>query len=206
MSQAPETSITLLKSITGNEKSVRWYEFYQKYSPLMRAYLAAHYPSVSADDIVMITLENLVKSLPDYVYEPDKTGHFRSYLIGIVKHKALDVIRSENRETARRDRLAKRQKVENGNGEPTMPVSEDEVDLKQRQMEIFEVALAQLMADPHIQERNREIFRRVAIMHEKPEAVAAAFNIERNNVDAIKKRMITKLQAIVKGLNRLYEI
>lgn len=43
--------------------------------------------------------------MPGYHYTPDSNGHFRSYLMGILKHKAEDALRRETREMGRRDRL-----------------------------------------------------------------------------------------------------
>ena len=65
---------------------------------------------------------------------------------------------------------------------------------------LVEIALRQLMNDETIQSRTRQVFLRVAVNGEKPEDVAAAFGIERNAVDQIKKRMMPRLQKIVAAL------
>ena len=61
-------------------------------------------------------------------------------------------------------------------------------------------ALDQLMADPSMEPRTREIFRHVALMHEPPESVAAQFGTTRNNVDQIKKRLIDRLAKCVAAM------
>ena len=50
------------------------------------------------------------------------------------------------------------------------------------------------------QSRTREVFRHVAMLHEPPESVAAAFGITRNNVDQIKRRLVERLQRLVSAM------
>ena len=52
------------------------------------------------------------------------------------------------------------------------------------------------MADKSISTRDKEIFRRVALLGESPEDVAAIFDIKRNNVNQIKARMTKKLKEL----------
>ena len=82
----------------------------------------------------------------------------------------------------------------------TDPVRTTEDDLRQWRHDAYEIALAQLMADPETQERNKCVFLRVAVNNESPESVASAYGITRNNVDQIKTRMIAKLRKIVSHL------
>lgn len=64
----------------------------------------------------------------------------------------------------------------------------------------MEIALQQLLADPSIRGRTREVFVRVAINGEAPEAVAEAFGMKRNAVDQIKARMVARLRRLVEAL------
>ena len=105
MTQLPATSITLLKALSGESDSARWTEFFRKYEGPMRAFLAARYPSVEADDVIQETLKALAKRLPNYHYVPDEKGHFHNYLMGIVRHKADDAIRAQAREAAKLERF-----------------------------------------------------------------------------------------------------
>ena len=82
----PPTSISLLKDLSNGAGAVRWTEFFRRYEPVMRAFLAARFPSVDADDAIQETLISLTKALPEYRYTPDGNGHFRNYLVGIVRH------------------------------------------------------------------------------------------------------------------------
>lgn len=184
-----KTSITLLKAIANDTATVRWSEFFYKYEPVMRNYLKAHYSSLDHDDIIQETMRALVNALPDYHYTPDTKGHFGSYLIGILKHKALDQLRKTKR-TTEIDRIAAEES-------PTLVESGIDLEEKAWKEHLVEAAIEQLLADTSINQRNREIFRHVTLIHEKPEEVAKRFGVSRGNVDVIKNRMIDRLIQIV---------
>ena len=190
MTQLPATSITLLKALSGESDSARWTEFFRKYEGPMRAFLAARYPSVEADDVIQETLKALAKRLPNYHYVPDEKGHFHNYLMGIVRHKADDAIRAQAREAAKLERFKAA-----GAGVQAPAAADDEW-----KRSALQAAVDQLMADQTLVPRTREIFRHVALMHESPESVAAQFGTTRNNVDQIKKRLIDRLAKCVAAM------
>ena len=189
MTQTPNTSVTLLKALSGESDSARWTEFFNKYEGPMRAFLASRYPSVEADDVIQETLKALAKCLPSYHYVPDEKGHFHNYLMGIVRHKADDVCRAQAREAAKRERFKA--------AGADMPTEEEDYEWK---LSAMRAAVEQLMSDQTLVPRTREIFRHVALMHEPPESVAAQFGTTRNNVDQIKRRMIDRLAKCVAAM------
>ena len=195
MAEAPKTSITLLKAIANNAESVRWAEFCRAYDAPMRAFLAARYPSVDPDDAIQDTLITLLRVLPEYTYLPDEKGHFRNYLLGILKYRALDILRRRERD----GRIYQGLREEDAEtfAAPEPAVDEEEEAWKRS---ACESALAQLLANERISESTRQIFRHVALNHEPPEAVAAAFGTTRNNVDQIKNRMVAKLHELIVAL------
>lgn len=189
------TSISLLKAISNDTATVRWTEFFVKYEPIMRSYLMAHFKSLDHDDIIQETMQGLVKALPNYHYMPDKKGHFKPYLIGILRNKAVDQINRAKRQ----DEIERQASDEQTN--KTQPnVFSEEDDLEKNAVEI---AIEQLLVDTSINQVHREVFRHVALLHEPPEDVAAQFGITRNNVDVIKKRMIEKLSKTVAQLTAI---
>ena len=196
MSAIPPTSVTLLKDLSGDATSVRWTEFVNMYSEPMRAFLRARYPAVEAEDVIQETFIALVKCLPRYRYVPDEHGYFHNYLIGIVDHKAKDAVR---RQAAH---AALKKKVEEEEKGRTIPLRQpdDEAAEAAWQNDVKEVALQQLVADDSIAPSTREIFRHVAIMHERPVDVARLFGVTRNNVDQIKARMIARLKALISSM------
>jgi RNA polymerase sigma factor (sigma-70 family) len=187
----PVTSMTLLKVLGDDAQSPRWTEFANKYASTIDGFLFKYFPSVDAADVVNETLIALVQKLPVYVYDPDTKGHFRNFLIGIVRYKAIEQIKKRKQEADRREALETQALLEWEYEKQSYSV-----DLRDWQREAYEAALAQFMADPGISARDKEIFRRVALRGESPEDVAGIFDIKRNNVDQIKARMVAKLKEL----------
>ncbi len=189
--QTPETSTTLLRCLGQDAQSARWGDFVERYEPVMRAFLASRFPSVPADDILQETLVALVRAMPTYVYSPKEHGHFRNYLLGILRNKALRHLRDRRQEESGLKALAC--------GQEPAP-SEDDIAETAFRESIYELALAELLADPAIRPQSKQIFLRVAVNGEKPEAVAAAFGVTRNSVDQTKNRLVAKLRQIKERL------
>ena len=189
MANAPVTSITLLKGLASGTNNARWAEFFRIYEQPMRSFLSARFPSVDADDAIQETMVALMRRMPDYHYTPDSNGHFHNYLTGILKHKAEDALRREARESGKRDKLKER-------GAADAP-REDPDGWK---LAAMNAALEQLLSDESVNARAREVFRHVALMHEPPAEVAAAFGISRTNVDQIKRRMVQRLSVLVSSI------
>ena len=187
----PVTSISLLKVLGEDSQSPRWREFLRMYASTIDGFLFKHFPTVDAEDVVQETLRALVEKLPLYEYDPDTKGHFRNYLIGIVRFKAIEQLKRRKREADLRVELEA-----NAQFEWECEMQSYSVDLRNWQREAYEAALAQFMADKSISTRDKEIFRRVALQGESPEDVAAIFDIKRNNVDQIKARMVAKLKEL----------
>ena len=185
----PPTSVSLIRALSDDPQSVRWAELYRRYEEPMRGFLKAKFPSLEPEDVIQETMLALSRRLPDYRYTPDEKGHFRSYLMGILKHKAADAIARRTREADARERL-KRQPRDGGcrPGDDEWRVS------------ALEVAISQLMADESVNALHRMVFRHVVLSHEPPEEVAAKFGISRNNVDQIKRRLTARLADAVRKM------
>ena len=191
----PSTSTTLLRQLAADSRHVRWGEFVRRYQPMMEEYLRAHVPGLESEDIISETLIALADVLKDYRYAPDETGSFHNYLTGILKHKALY-----------RRRVADRHEkclaaFEDSARRVDDPRSADEE--REWKETVFAIAVRQLMSDETIQDRTKQVFLRVAINHESPEAVSESFGIERNAVDQMKSRMMTKLREILESLKSI---
>ena len=188
----PSTSTTLLRQLAADSRHVRWGEFVRRYQPMMEEYLRAHYPGIEAEDVVSETLIALVDVLKNYRYAPNETGNFHNYLTGILKHKALYRRRVADRHA--KDVAAFGSSAERAEDSRA---SDDEQKWKET---VFAIAVRQLLADETIQERTKQVFLRVAINHESPDAVADSLGIKRNAVDQMKSRMMTKLRELVESL------
>ena len=192
MKRIPETSTTLLRDIASDAENARWGEFVSRYRPMMQAYLKTHFPLLDADDMIQETLVALASVLPRYRYAPDETGHFRNYLTGILRNKALKRIEKIARDSALRKSL----QVTEASGPPQKTA---DADGKWRKA-VMEIATRQLLADSRIHERSKQIFQRLTVDCMVPDAVAAAYGVSRNSVDKIKSRMVERLREIVRAL------
>ena len=217
MANIPTTSTTLLRDLAQDSQHARWGEFVARYRPMMEAYLRERFPHVDVDDAVQETLIALIKSMPVYRYVPEETGHFHSYLTGILRHKALRQVRSDQQRAKISEMLR--------NGESTLgrarsSVSPERSEPRKRSLEVctphnempgdeqswrealMEIALQQLLADESVHARTREVFRRVAVNGEKPEDVGSSLGITRNAVDQMKSRMTLRLKELVRALEK----
>ena len=194
----------MLKAMSADAESVRWTEFARKYKPVMQGYLRARYPSLEPEDAMQETMIALMKALPNYHYTPDAKGHFRNYLIGILSHKAADLLAKRANESDKKDRFSRDSKSERNHSAKEFcarPLAEAETAAEEDfRQAALEAAIDQLLSDNRIQSTTREVFRHIALMHEEPEAVARAFGLKRNNVDQIKNRMIRRLADMVKAM------
>lgn len=191
----PTTSTRLLREIAADRQSLRWADFFNRYRPMMRAFLVRCFPTLAgeADDLVQETLLVLVEKLPDYRYDPGELGAFHNYLTGILRNRAL-------RELSRRERS----RAAVGNYAGTVPAANPAPSAAEDRREwrdaVCDIALRQVLSDPALHERTREVFRRCAVAGESPSAVAEAFGMERNAVDQIKNRLLARMRKIVAAL------
>ena len=185
------TSTTLLRAIGADADSPRWTDFVACYQPVMESFLSSQFPTVDADDVMQETLIVLARRLPEYRYTPDVKGHFRNYLLGILKNKA----REELKRHVKASRIEEVVKDMAENPQDSVSVS-DEAEREEWRISAYEVALQQLLADPKRSERTRQIFIRTALKGEDPMSVAALFGTTRNNVDQIKNRMTSELREL----------
>lgn len=193
MSDIPDTRISILKAISASADSARWAEFVNAYEKPMRGFLFTKYPSIEADDVIQETMFALVKALPNYHYTPDEKGHFRNYLMGILKHKACNILRCRQTESEKRDNYGKEIRTVRAD-------TRDEVEEHAFREALMNAAIEQLLADDTINPTHREIFRTLVLLHKTPAETAELFGVERNNVDQIKNRLRTRLAEIVRAM------
>jgi RNA polymerase sigma factor (sigma-70 family) len=191
MGDIPKTSVSLLREIQGDPQSARWVELYMRYSEPMAGFVKSRFPTLEAEDLIQETMAALAERLPGYIYQPDEKGHFRNYLMGILKHKAMDALSRRSREASAREALRK---------EPRRAATQPGDDDEEWKTSALEVAISQLLADESLNALHRTVFRHVALNRESPEDVAREFGISRGNVDVIKKRMIDRLSEMVARL------
>ena len=160
------------------------------------------FPSLEADDIIQETLVALCRVLPSYRYAPDEKGRFHNYLTGILRNKALRMLRNEERQREIAGRAVS-MKPPPDDGRAGSPLPAD--DLETWREAVFEIALRQFLADKSVADRTKRIFERTAINGESPESVASSFKMTRHAVDQAKSRAMARLREIVKAFEDVVE-
>lgn len=194
--RVPKTSTTLLKQISGAAEHPRWGEFVAKYRPMLEAFMLAHFPGLDADDMIQETLVALMEALPGYVEAREGHGAFHNFLTGVLRHKALIALRCRDRRKKREQRLAGDPSVAN----PAGVAEEDDAEWRET---VYAAALEQLLADPSINARHKQMFVRTAMMGEKTETVAESMLSTGDAVDKAKRRLTARLREIVERLKRV---
>lgn len=229
MGVCPPTSATLLQNLASDSQHARWGEFVARYRPMMAAFMQSHFPTLDADEAIQQTLIALIRIFPVYHYVPDERGSFHNYLTGILRHKALKLRAAENRMLEQRRALSRAALSGASSGaslsratssgvspdvslsraalakEPYPPSAAPPRAAEEEawRAAVFEIALQQYLADDTVQPRTKQVFARLSLNGEKPEAVAAAFGLTRNAVDQIRSRAMTRLRALVKALEQV---
>ena len=203
MADVPTTSTTLLRDLAQDSQHVRWSEFVARYRPMLESFMCERFPSLDADDVIQETLVAVCKVMPSYRYDPDAKGHFHNYLTGILRHRALRMLREESRRARlvavmqREGDNASCHGVGTGRAGSSQPAEPDDEAWREA---VFETALARFLADPSVADRTKRIFERTAIGGEPPEAVAEAFQMTRHAVDQAKSRALSRLRELVREL------
>lgn len=180
-----------MKDIGSDVGNVRWGEFVSRYRGMLVSYLKVHFPVLEPDDIIQETLTAFATALPHYRYVPSETGHFRNYLTGILRNKALKRCEKLAREKRLRgEYLRMAEIVSRENAEETAGWRQA----------VFEIAMRQLLADGSIHDHSKQIFQRLTVDEQPPDDVAAAYGVSRNSVDKIKSRLLARLREIVRLL------
>ena len=192
MARFPTTSTTLLQQIAGAAEHPRWAEFVARYRPMMEGYMRERFPGLEADDMIQETLLALMDALPGYVAETEGKGAFHNFLTGVLRHKALGALRSEGRRKRLERRHAEASAVDGSAAEETA-----------WRETVYAAALEQLLADPSVNARHKQMFVRTALKGEKPADVAASLLATRDAVDQAKKRMTERLRDLVERLERV---
>ena len=184
----------MLKQIAGAAEHPRWGEFVAKYRPMMEGFMRERFPGVEADDMIQETLLALMEALPGYVEarEGGEKGAFHNFLTGVLRHKALDALRAEDR----------RKRVERGHAEEAGEAAAAE-DAAEWRETVYAAALEQLLADPSVNARHKQMFVRTALNGEKAADVAASLLASRDAVDQAKKRLTARLRGLVERLERV---
>ena len=188
MAIPPKTSTTMLKQIAGTADHPRWAAFVARYRPMMEGYMRERFPGLEPDDVIQETLLGVMKALPGYVEREDRKGAFHNFLTGVLRHKALDALEKAGRRSEAEALAALDVPGGAGNAE------------EEWRRTVYAAALEQLLENPRLGARSKQIFLRTALRGEKPQEVAESLGVARGVVDLTKARMTARLRELVERL------
>lgn len=196
MSMFPDTPTMLLTRIamrvSGEDESV-WTEFFELYTPVMRAYLRSReVDAQTAEDIVQNVLMKLVTVLREGRYDKERS-RFRTYLSRLMYHEFIDHYR---RSCARREHLKVPLTDDAGEEAATAGEALDLDWAKARHREIVD----HILLKTALSDQSKRVFRELEDTGDTCESVAKRMGLPSATVRQIKSRVGRMVDALERRL------
>ena len=181
------TRSSVLKAVadTGNESA--WARLFELYAGFVFSIARSKGLSEEdADDVVQVVFADLARMMPTFKYDHAK-GKFRSYLIGLVHWRVKDRLRLVQRDNEQMK--AYLDEVEN------LPPADKDFAEREWQAAALEEALRRIKSD--VRPEHYAAFVASAVEGQNTETVMHLYNLSRDNLYQIRKRLTDKLQETV---------
>lgn len=181
------TRSSVIKAVadTGNEAA--WARFFDLYAGFVFSIARSKgLKEEDADDIVQIVFADLARTMPTFNYDRAK-GKFRSYLIGLVHWRVKDKLR-----LVQRDKELKENFFEEA---ANLPPADKDFAEREWQSAAMEEALRRIK--PEVRPEHYAAFVASAVEGQNTETVMRLYNLSRDNLYQIRKRLTAKLQETV---------
>jgi RNA polymerase sigma-70 factor (ECF subfamily) len=191
------TTSALLSGLRENDNSRAWEQFDARYRPLILAY--AQRLGLDAEHAADVAQESLLCFIRDYrdgKYQRER-GRLRSWIIGIVKHRALDALRGRARRRGERGESVIDTLADNA-------WLESEWEQERRQL-LLRRALAELRETSRTADRTIQAFEQLVLNGRTVNDVAAALGMTPSDVYTAKNRVAERLRDILSQLDALYD-
>ncbi len=140
----------------------------------------------NADDVVQVVFADLARMMPTFEYDRAK-GKFRSYLTGLVHWRVKDRLRVVQRDNAQmKDYMDKA---------VNMPPADKDFAEREWQAAALEEALRRIK--PEVRPEHYAAFVASAVEGQDTETVVRLYNLSRDNLYQIRKRLTDKLQKVI---------
>ena len=181
------TRSSVLKAVadTGNEAA--WVRLFDLYAGFVFSIARSKGLSEEdADDVVQVVFTDLARMMPTFKYDRAK-GKFRSYLIGLVHWRVKDKLR-----LVRRDK-----EFMAGYVEEAMNMPSADKDFAEREWQTAAVDEALRRIKSEVRPEHYAAFVASAVEGQDTETVVRLYNLSRDNLYQIRKRLTLKLQETV---------
>ena len=178
------TRSSVLKAVADTENETAWARFFDLYAGFVFSVARSKgLKEEDADDVVQVVFTDLARMMPTFKYDRAK-GKFRSYLIGLVHWRIKDRLR-----LARRDKeLMEAYLDEVAN----LPPADRDFAEREWQAAALEEALRRIK--PEVRPEHYAAFYASAVEGQDTETVMRLYNLSRDNLYQIRKRLTAKLQ------------
>jgi RNA polymerase sigma factor (sigma-70 family) len=192
------TRATLLLRLRtgGTEREIAWAEFYDIYSPIIRAYARRKGANAdAADDVVQEVLRRFFQAVPKFVYTPSK-GRFRGYLKTCTARVFHDLEQSL------------RQQAEQLHEVADEAAGDEELWEREWRKRRLALALEQVRRRYSRRADSQKTFRAFemrTLFQREPEAVALELSISVDSVHAANSRVAAAVRQTVEELTDLLD-
>ncbi|MCG3128981.1 MAG: hypothetical protein CHACPFDD_03877 [Phycisphaerae bacterium] len=179
------THVSLLSRLRDTSNHRAWSEFQHRYQELLGRYCRRRgLQAADAEDVVQTVFMNLSKSLPQFVYDPNR-GRFRDYLYRCTKNALAEWSRRRNLRPEALDTSA-------------VAAADDPADTTLWRDEWvahhYRLAFERIRTD--FDARNVEIFER-NLNGESIAELARAYQVNEDAIYATRRRIRTRLQELI---------
>ena len=184
------TRSSVLKALADTENAAAWARFFDLYAGFVFSIARSKgLKEEDADDVVQVVFTDLARMMPTFKYDRAK-GKFRSYLIGLVHWRIKDRLR-----LARRDKeLMEAYLDEVAN----LPPADRDFAEREWQAAALEEALRRIKSE--VRPEHYAAFVASAVEGQDTETVMRLYELSRDNLYQIRKRLTAKLQETVSAV------
>ena len=181
------TRSSVLKAVADTENEAAWARLFDLYAGFVFSIARSKgLKEEDADDVVQVVFTDLARMMPTFKYDRAK-GKFRSYLIGLVHWRVKDRLRLVQRDNEQMK--AYLDEVAN------LPPADKDFVEREWQTAALEEALRRIK--PDVRPEHYAAFVASAVEGQDTETVLRLYNLSRDNLYQIRKRLTAKLQETV---------
>ena len=186
------TRSSVLKAVADTENEAAWQRLFDLYAGFVFSIARSKgLNEENADNVVQDVFIRLAQFLPTFEYDRTK-GRFRSYLINLVYNLIIDKWRIHQHD----DERMKAYKDEVVNMTPA------DKDFAEREWQAAALEEALRRIKPEVRPEHYAAFYASAVEGQDTETVMRLYNLSRDNLYQIRKRLTAKLQTVVKDVLR----
>ena len=181
------TRSSVLKALTDTENAAAWARFFDLYAGFVFSIARSKgLNEEDADDIVQIVFADLARTMPTFKYDRAK-GKFRSYLIGLIHWRVKDKLRLVQREKEFKEAYM----------DDAVNLSPADKDFAEREWQEAALEEALRRIKPEVRPEHYAAFYASAVEGQDTETVMRLYNLSRDNLYQIRKRLTAKLKPII---------